>query len=245
MSAPRTVRAPRHSLLAAQLFLMLFGFGCGLATTVTATPSPDNNSVQVLYPTGIETRRLDNGVIAVLDHKGHYFMGFGEKWQVGAFHEDFLPTVEKYAQINLSVKSIFEVLYQNDSSLRIYAVDTSPEHLTDKTATVIYIGMFQDQQHLQATLNDMAADLIENINSDGRLEVTRTLAGESNYAIPFIILLTESRSKTDTPFPVYGASVLIKTEEAYLEMSYITFDGTIDIIDELNPILASFVTFVE
>ncbi|MGE5789382.1 MAG: hypothetical protein ACM33C_00780 [Syntrophaceae bacterium] len=254
MSGFGNARASRNSYVLAFLFLMLPALACKTpappaptstpvpASTLppTATPKSENR-IQVKYPTGIETVRFEDGVLAVIDHKGAYGIGFPKQWEAGAFHEDFLPTVHKYARINLGLESLFQTIYGQDDSLRFFAIDTSPDHLTKDSFAALHVGMYQEQWRLEASLEELAAEYARYLSSSGQLEIIDTFQGQTNDGVPFALFLTEPVS-TEGMTPAYGAVALIKTDKVYLEILYTTFDKTIDILDELRPILASFNT---
>ena len=239
-----------HSLHKFRFLPLLFLLFAILACQATTSPTPTtlgstSDETKIVYPTGIETRHLNNGVIAVLDHKGHYGMGFSDKWKVGAFDKSFIPVVQKYSQTNQAIQSLFDQIYLKDPSLRIFAIDTSPEHLTKDSMAVLHIGTHDDAVYRNATLDDLVAEYTAYLNkgSKGTISVTQAILGKSNYGIPFVILTTKSTPQNSEP--VYGASVLIQTNTTYIEMLYTTFDPAINIVDELSPILLTFGTFVE
>ena len=239
-----------HSLRKFRFLPLLFLLFAMLACQATASPTPTtsintSDETKTVYPTGIETRHLDNGVVAVFDHKGHYGMGFYDKWKVGAFDGSFVPTVQKYSQTNQAIQSLFNQIYLKDPSLRIFASDTAPEHLTKDSIAVLYIGTHDDVIYRNATLDDLVTEYTAYLYKDskGTINVTQTMLGKSNYGIPFVILTTKSTPPNSEP--VYGASVLIQTDTTYIEMLYTTFDPAINVVDELSPILSSFGTFVE
>jgi hypothetical protein len=240
-----TPRAPHNLHLLIFLFLLLPALACKAFTPSTSTPmpSPDTGEgIRITYPTGIETIRLDSGMIVTVDHKGSYCMAFPVQWEVGAFHEDFIPTVDKYAQIHEGIKLLFETIYGKDNSLRIFAIDTSPDHLTENNMTVLHIGMFQEEWRLQSTMDELTTEYMAYVTSSGQLKITDTLLGKTKYEVPFVILLTEPVSTSGGDSPAYSAAVLLKTDYAYLEMLYTTLDKSINIVDELSPILTSFGT---
>ncbi|MEW6094829.1 MAG: hypothetical protein AB1531_12785, partial [Chloroflexota bacterium] len=128
MFLPCTIRTPQKFIFIALVGIMLVVLGCGsISPTVTPTPTVSGTGTRVIYSTGIETQRFENGMTVVIDYQGGYAIGFPEKWEVGAFHPDFLPTIESYARINMLIESLFEKVYTSDVSLRIFAIDTSPE----------------------------------------------------------------------------------------------------------------------
>jgi len=170
-------------------------------------------------------------------------MGFPQKWEVGAFHENFEPVIKKYSETNKAIASLYETLYQQDKSVRIYAIDTSPGHLTKETMAIIYVGMFQDPIYLHASLDELIAEYMSRLSKDPKVKVVDTLIGKSNYSIPYVILTTKTTPSNGSP--VYGASVLINTQKAYLELLYLTFDSNINVVDELYPILTTISTFSE
>jgi hypothetical protein len=242
MSGPRIVRAPHNLHFIAFLFVILPILACRALTpsvpTPTPIPTPETiKKIQITYSTGIETKRFDNGVIVVIDHKGSYGMAFPEQWEVGAFHDDFLPTVDKYSEINPALKTFFQAFNGKDDSLRIFAIDTSPGHLTKDSIAVFHVGMFQEEWRLQASIEELTAEYVNYINSSQQLKVADSFHGTAND-IPYSILITAPISETDTS--AYGGVVLIKTDKAYLEMLYTTLDKTINIVDEVSPMLKSF-----
>lgn len=241
MSKPAPAPTARNLLL---LFIIIIPvLACKVFTPSAPTPVPEAiDGIHVNYPTGIETYRLDNGMIAVADIKGYYCLAFPVQWEVGAFHEDFIPTVDKYAQIHNGIKLLFDAIYGKDNSLRIFAIDTSSGHLSENNMTVLHIGMFQEEWRLESSLDDLTAEYMAYINSSGQLKVTNTFLGKSNYDIPYVMLLTKPVSFSGSGSPAYGAVALIKTDYAYLEILYTTLDNSIDIATEVHTILISFTT---
>lgn len=236
-----TFHTPHDWRLTALLLLILPMLACQtLIPSTPASPPATEEATRVTYPTNIETIRLDSGMIVAADHEGRYCIAFPSQWEVGAFHEDFIPTVEKYAQTHEGIKLLFGAIYGKDNSLRIFAIDTSPDHLSENNMTVLHVGMFQEEWRLQSTMDELTAEYTAYINSSGQLKITDTLVGKSKYEVPFVILLYEPVSITDNS--AYSAAVLLKTDYAYLEMIYTTLDQSIDIVDELNPILTSIAT---
>lgn len=238
---PASAHVPRNLHLLVFILLLLPALACKALLPSAPTPSPETiDGIQISYPTGIKTIRRDSGMMMAADLKGSYCIAFPPQWEVGAFHENFIPTVEKYAQIHGGIKLLFEAIYGKDNSLRIFAIDTSPEHLSENNMSVLHVGMFQEEWRLQSTMDDLSAEYMAYLNSSGQIQITDTLVGKSKYEVPFIILLYEPVSISDNS--AYSAAVLLQTDYAYLEMIYTTTDKSIDIVNELNPILTSIAT---
>jgi hypothetical protein len=136
---------------------------------------------------------------------------------------------------------LFDALYGNDNSLRIFAIDTSAGHLSESNMTAMHIGMFQEEWRLKLTLDDIAAEYIAYVTSSGQIQVTNTFLGKSQYDIPYIILLTETVPGESTS-PVYGGTALVQTDYAYLEIMYTTLDKSTQVVEEMYPMLNSFTT---
>jgi hypothetical protein len=168
-------------------------------------------------------------------------MAFPVEWEVGAFHEDFIPTVDKYAQIHGGIKLLFDAIYGKDNSLRIFAIDTASNHLSETNMTVVHVGMFQEKWRLKLTLDEITAEYMAYVTSSGQLKVTNTFLGKSKYAIPYVLLLTES-APPDSQSPAYSGVALVKTDYAYLEIIYTTLDKSTQIAEEMYPFLNSFTT---
>jgi hypothetical protein len=198
---------------------------------------------RTVYASGVETIRLENGMTVAADHKGLYAMGFPAGWEVGAFDPDFLPALDKHAQTNPALRSLFDTIYQGDSSARIFAIDTSPDRLSSEVLTTIHVGMFQGEPYQGRTLDALTAEYVRYLESGGQIEVQQTLLGKSQYEVPFVILVTQSRPADGSP--VYTATALIQTERTYVEALFTTTVPTVDIPNELNSILQTFSVIVE
>ncbi|MBN2118785.1 MAG: hypothetical protein JW730_19605 [Anaerolineales bacterium] len=246
MSKPVISCALRKRYLPVLLLLLLPVLACKASAPAAATASSSPatiDEIRINYPTGIETVHFEDGVTVVVDHKGPYAMGFPEQWEVGAFHEDFVPTVAKHCETHGAICAMFQALYEKDSSVRIFAIDTSPDHLTKDSIAILHIGMFQDERPLQLTIDELAAEYAAYINSTGQLQVTDFLEGTSNHGIPFAIVLNESVSSMDRS--VYNAAALAKTDKVYLEVLYATNDETIDRVNEILPMLSTLTANIE
>ncbi len=235
---------PSHSLqILIFLLLLLPVLACQtLASSTPSSPPALDEGIHVSYPTGIETVRFGNGVIVAVDHKGPYAMGFPKQWDVGAFHEDFVPTVAKHCETYGAICSLFQTIYEKDSSARIFAIDTSPEHLTKDSMATLSVGMFQDERHSQP-IEELAAEYKAYLESTGQMKVTKVVRGTSNYSVPFAVLLSEPVTITDKS--AYNATALAATDKVYLEMTYTTADASIDRVNELLPMLSTLKANIE
>jgi hypothetical protein len=215
--------------------------------TASTTPTPQpNGRMQADYPTGISISYLQDEWVVAFDQKGSYCLVFPSQWEVGAFHTDFVPIVNQYCEINSGICSLFNTIYGKDSSLRIFAIDTTSEHLSKDSMATIHIGMHQEEWRLKSSMDELTAEYVAyiDINSSGQLKIAGVFTGTTNYEVPFAVLLIEptSVSTEEHVQNAYSGVALFKTDYTYVELLYTTFDSSIDIIDELNPILAFFST---
>ncbi len=248
MSNATTVDTLPNRHWIAVLLLLFPALAC--KTLAPATPTlaplpeltlPPANSI--IYPTGIEIRRLENGLVAVVDDKGSYAFVMPGKWVAGAFHKDFIPTIDKYAEINPMIKSSFDAIYGEDNSLRIFAIDTSPEHLTKDSLTILHVRMFQEESRLQASIKDLASQYACDVNASGQTQTGDMFQGTTDVGVPFAVVVTKPVVVTDKA--VYGGALLFKTDKVYLEIIYTTRDQTIEITSELALILRSLTPITE
>ncbi len=235
---------PSHNLqVMIFLLLLLPSLACqALAPSTPSSPPETDEGIHVSYPTSIETVRFNSGVIVAADHEGSYAMGFPKQWEVGAFHKDFVPTVAKHCETYGAICTLFQAIYEKDSSARIFAIDTSPEHLTKDSMATLTVGMFQDERHSQP-IENLAAEYKAYLESTGQMKVTKVVGGTSNYGIPFAVLLSEPVTITDKS--AYNATVLATTDKVYLEMTYTTADASIDRVNEILPMLSTLKANIE
>jgi hypothetical protein len=247
----------KHKIVLFIVAVVLFTIGCQtLAPTPTPTststplPSPTSDPTylppiitptftynKIIYSTGIEVERMPtNNVLAITDRDGEYMLAFPENWDVGPFTEEF-SSLDTYLKINPAAQFIFSALLAQQqlevAHFRIFAVDISPGHLTDKYFSVIHISTTTDSGMLKHSLEELAQMNWDSSPHDQNSKLAAKVNGVSAFDIPYLYIEIKTGSTSS------GAMIYAKTSKSVIQVSYITSNPNITISKELSLIAGS------
>ena len=220
----------KHKIILFIVAVVLFAIGC---QTLAPSPAPNPTSEptylpqiiiptftynKVIYSTDIEVERMPtNNVLTIIDRDGEYGLAFPENWDAGPLTEEF-SSIDTYSKINPTLQFIFSALLtqQQVAHFRIFAVDISPDHLTDKYYSVIHISTTTDSGMLKHSLEEIAQMNWDSSPHDQNSKLVAKVDGISAFDIPYLYIEIKTGSTSS------GAMIYAKTSKSVIQVSYIT-----------------------
>lgn len=220
--------------------MILISISCGFFSreeSDVSNPDSDSskmNSSKIVYGNGIEVETLANGMVLVNDRQVKYGLAFPEGWKAGPISEEFYQVVKDAAQIHPLLGIAYGSMLQNPDYQRVFAFDTSPEHLTNELFSLLTVASAFNQECINMPVTEMGDATINNLlseNPDMKISGTPQV-GESQFGSPWFYFMTI----TETPelFDAYTGVAVSKTGNVCLKLTYMTNNKDIDIFSELE-----------
>jgi hypothetical protein len=212
-------------------------------------PAPNLETSQtsekvISYQNGVEVEVLPNGILTIIDKQGNYGLALPNQWEAGAVSMEFAPFVAVATNTNPSIGHIFESLINKENTARIFAFDTSPEHLNKDVFSILTVSMSQDKSCTNLSVIEIGNAAVKNeLEENPYTEVTVTKEGESKYQVPWYWY--ETSIKPPDVQAAYAGFIVANTGETCIKINYATNNSAIKIEDELSLTIDNLVSITK